>query len=150
MANPNVAARLAHRAALQPERTAIVEYAGGSPRRITFGALAERVASLSAGMRETGIGVGDRVLLFVPMSIDLYVALLATLHAGATAVFLDAWAGRERLDAAVAAASPKAFIGSPRAHLLRLVSPAVRSIPVKWIAGRRWARLARHAHRAAL
>lgn len=141
--NPNIAARLAERAALHPERVAIVEYAGGRPRRISFGGLAERVAALGAGMREAGIGAGDRVLLFVPMSIDLYVALLATLHAGGVAVFLDAWAGRERLDAAVAAARPKAFVGSPRAHLLRLVSPALRSIPVKWIAGRRWPPLAR-------
>jgi len=143
-ANPNVAARLAERAGLHPERTAIVEYAGGKRRQVSFGGLAERVAALSGGMREAGIGPGDRVLLFVPMSIDLYVALLATLHAGGTAVFLDAWAGRERLDAAVAAARPEAFVGSPRAHLLRLLSPAVRSIPVKWLAGRRWPRLARH------
>lgn len=142
--NPNVAARLAERASLHPERTAVVEYVGGKARRITFGGLSERVAALSAGMQEAGIGAGDRVLLFVPMSIDLYVALLAALHAGGTAVFLDAWTGRERLDAAVAAARPKAFVGSPRAHLLRLVSPAVRSIPVKWAAGRRWPRLARH------
>lgn len=147
--NPNVAARLAERAALHPGRTAIVEYAGGRPRRITFGGLAERVAALSAGMREAGIGAGDRVLLFVPMSIDLYVALLATLHAGGVAVFLDAWAGRERLDAAVAAARPRAFFGSPRAHLLRFLSPAVRAVPVKWIAGRRWPRLARHERRGA-
>lgn len=144
MSDPNIAARLAERAALHPERTAIVEYAGGRARRITFGELARRVAALGAGMREAGIGAGDRVLLFVPMSIDLYAALLATLHAGGVAVFLDAWAGRERLDAAVAAARPKAFVGSPRAHLLRLLSPAVRSIPVKWIAGRRWPRLASH------
>lgn len=145
--NPNIAARLAERGALHPERTAIVEYAGGRARRIGFGELASRVAALGAGMREAGIGPGDRVLLFVPMSTDLYVALLATLHAGGVAVFLDAWAGRERLDAAVAAARPKAFVGSPRAHLLRLLSPAVRSIPVKWIAGRRWPRLARHERR---
>ncbi|HEX2188340.1 MAG TPA: AMP-binding protein [Longimicrobiaceae bacterium] len=144
--NPNVAAQLAERVALHPERTAIVEYSGGraAPRRITFGGLAERVAGLGAGMREAGVGAGDRVLLFVPMSIDLYVALLATLHAGATAVFLDAWAGRERLDAAIAAARPKAFVGSPRAHLLRLASPAVRAIPLKWVAGRRWLRLERY------
>ena len=149
MANPNIAAWLAERAALHPERTAIVEYAGGRARRTTFGELARRVGALGAGMREAGIGAGDRVLLFVPMSTDLYVALLATLHAGGVAVFLDAWAGRERLDAAVAAARPKAFVGSPRAHLLRLLSPAVRSIPVKWIAGRRWPRLARHELRGA-
>ncbi|HEX2094643.1 MAG TPA: AMP-binding protein [Longimicrobiaceae bacterium] len=143
-ANPNIAARLAERATLHPERTAIVEYAGGRARRITFGALAERVAALAAGLRESRIGPGDRVLIFVPMSIDLYVALLAVFHAGATAVFLDAWSGRARLDAAVVAARPKAFIGSPRAHLLRLLSGAVRGIPVKWIVGRRLLPLSRY------
>ncbi|HEX7242251.1 MAG TPA: AMP-binding protein [Longimicrobiaceae bacterium] len=145
----NVAARLAERAALHPDRTAIVEYAGGRASRVTFGGLAERVAALGAGMREAGIGAGDRVLLFVPMSIDLYVALLATLHAGATAVFLDAWAGRARLDAAVAAARPRAFVGSPRAHLLRLLSPALRAVPVRWVAGRQWMRLDRYERRGA-
>ncbi|CAN5700740.1 N/A [soil metagenome] len=86
---------------------------------------------------------GDRVLLFVPMSIDLYVSLLAVLHAGATAVFVDAWADRRRLDTAVAAADPVLFIGPPRAHLLRLVSPVVRRIPRHWIAGRHFLKLAR-------
>lgn len=140
----NVAARLAERAAMHPERTAVVEHVGGRARRITFGAMAERVAALSAGLRAEGVGAGDRILLFVPMSIDLYVALLGVLHAGATAVFVDAWADRRRLDAAVAAASPKGFVGPPKAHLLRLSSPAVRRIPVKWVAGRRWLRLERH------
>lgn len=79
---------------------------------------------------------GDRALLFIPMSIDLYVALLACLHLGAVAVFVDAWADRRRLDAAVAAARPRAFLGVPRAHLLRLASAAVRSIPVTIVFGR--------------
>lgn len=146
--NPNIAARLAERAARHPERTAIVEGSGASARRLTFGELDRRVRGLAAGLAGQGIGPGDSVLLFVPMSADLYVALLACLHRGATAVFVDAWADRRRLDAAVRIAAPKAFIGTPKAHLLRLMSPAVRAIPVHLAAGRRLLSLRRHERAA--
>lgn len=142
--NPNIAAKLAERARMHPERDAIVEGAGASARRLTFGGLERRVRQLAAGLAGRGIGPGDSVLLFVPMSADLYVALLACLHRGATAVFVDAWADRRRLDAAVRVAAPKAFIGTPRAHLLRLLSPAVRAIPVHLAAGRRVLPLSRY------
>lgn len=124
-ARPNIPARLVDRARRHPERMAIV----GRRERLTFAALADRVARVAGGLLAAGIGPGDRVLVFVPMSVDLYVTLLGTLHAGATAVFVDAWADRRRLAGAVRAAGPSAFIGSPRAHLLRLLSREVRRIP---------------------
>lgn len=128
--NPNIAAMLAERARKDPGRLAIVEYRRGRARRITFGGLGEKVATVSAGLKADGVAVGDRVLLFVPMSIDLYALLLGCLHVGAIAVFVDAWADRRRLDAAVKAANPLVFVGTARAHLLRAVSGAVRRIPV--------------------
>jgi acyl-CoA synthetase (AMP-forming)/AMP-acid ligase II len=45
-------------------------------------------------------------------------------------VFVDPSAGRERLNRAVTRVRPDAFIGLPRAHLLRLTSSAIRSIPI--------------------
>ena len=144
--NPNIAARLAERAARDPSRAAIVEARGARTSRLGFGELAERVAGLAAGLEARGIAAGDRVLLFVPMSAELYVALIAVFHLGAVAVFVDAWAGRARLDAAIAAARPKAFLGAPKAHLLRLVSPALRAVPIalachpRWLPLERWMR----------
>jgi acyl-CoA synthetase (AMP-forming)/AMP-acid ligase II len=140
----NVASRLAERAARHPDRTAITEYRHGRRRSITFGELALRVAALGAGFRAAGVVPGDRVLVFVPMSIDLYAVLLGCLHAGATAVFVDAWADRRRLDHAVHTARPRVFVGTPKAHLLRLISSAVRRIPVLWIAGARCLRVSRY------
>lgn len=137
----NIAARLEERAARHPDRAAIVDRTG---RRLTFGELDRRVRALGAGLASRGLGPGDSVLLFVPISADLYVALLAALHCGATAVFVDAWADRRRLDAAVRAASPKMFIGTPKAQLLRLMSPAIRRIPVHLTAGSRLLSLRRH------
>lgn len=124
----NLAARLVERAAAHPERPALVAGRGSARRAITYADLAARVARVAARLGAEGVDPGARVLLFVPMSIELYVALLAVLRAGAVAVFVDAWADRRRLDTAVAAARPVVFLGTPRAQALRLVSPAVRSI----------------------
>jgi len=126
--NANLAARLAERAAAHPDRPALVAGRGLRRRAIRFAELDARVARAAARLRERGVRPGERVLIFVPMSIELYVALLAVLRLGAVAVFVDAWADRRRLDAAVAAARPAAFLGTARAQLLRLVSPAVRAI----------------------
>lgn len=124
----NLAARLAERAAAHPDRPALVAGRGASRRVVRFGELDARVGRVAARLGAKGVRAGERVLIFVPMSIELYVALLAVLRLGAVAVFVDAWADRRRLDAAVAAAKPVAFLGTPRAQLLRLASPAVRAI----------------------
>jgi acyl-CoA synthetase (AMP-forming)/AMP-acid ligase II len=121
----NIVSRLADAAARHPDRLAIADARG----RVTFRALHDRVASAGGGLAADGVRAGDRVLVFVPMSVDLYVTLLGTLHAGAVPVFVDAWADRRRLAAAVRAAAPVAFIGSRRASLLRLFSGEVRRIP---------------------
>ncbi len=148
-ADANIAARLLARAALHPTRPAIVEYRRGHATRIGFAELASRVATVGASLRAQGVGAGDRVLLLVPMSIELYAVLLGVLHAGATAVFVDAWADRRRMDAAVRVAAPQAFIGSWKAQLLRLVSPAVRRIPRHFVAGGRGLRAASGAREGA-
>ncbi len=133
--NPNLAARLAERARTHPDRLAIAEWRGPRVRRRTFAQLAHAVAGVAAGLTANGLRPGERVLVFVPMSLDLYILLLAIHHAGACAVFVDAWADRRRLDAAVRAADPKLFAGSARAQLLRVTSSAVRAIPHALIAG---------------
>lgn len=134
--NPNIAARLTERALRHPERPAIVEGTGRRRRVTTFGQLAERVSRTAAGLRSRGFRAGDRALLFVPMSADLYASLLGVLHAGGVAVFLDAWSSRKRLEAAVAAADPAAFIGTPAAHLLRLWSARLRGVPLALLPAR--------------
>ncbi len=125
----NLAARLAERAGAHPDRLALVAGCGGARRAIRYAELEARVAHVAGLLRERGVRPGARVLMFVPMSIELYVALLAVMRLGAVAVFVDAWADRRRVDAAIAAARPLVFLGTPRAHLLRLVSPALRAIP---------------------
>ena len=69
-------------------------------RPITFGGLADEVLRKAAWLSGRGIGAGDNVLVLVPMSLELYRTLIALFHIGATAVFVDAWAGADRIDLA--------------------------------------------------
>ena len=70
------------------------------------------------------------------MSRELYVVLLALFRLRAVAMFLDPSAGRDHIERCCALQPPRALIAGPKAHLLRLVSPALRSIPTAIALGR--------------
>jgi olefin beta-lactone synthetase len=112
-----------------PEKPAIIDRDGTV---LTFGELAAEVKKAAAYYRSKGIGRGDRVLVFVPMSIPLYRCVLALFHIGAVAVFLDEWVSRERLEVCCRLAKCKAFIAPLKLRALALLSGELRKIPV-WL-----------------
>ena len=66
------------------DRTALVSRGEGSaPRRLTYAGLYDEVARLAKSLRESGVGVGDRVAGFVPNMTETVVAMLATTSLGA-------------------------------------------------------------------
>jgi acyl-CoA synthetase (AMP-forming)/AMP-acid ligase II len=128
--------RLLHgQAASQPDALALLDRTGSRVRAYSFAELAAAVRSAAALLHRHGIEAGDRVLIFHPMSADLYIALGAIFHVGAAAVFVDPGLGRAQIADACARWTPRALFGSPRAHLLRLTAPALRRIPVHFATG---------------
>jgi len=119
-----------------PDRPALVMGDAGNAT-ISFGALWERVDRTSAGLRRLGLEAGDRAIVMIPMSIDLYVALLAVLKMGAVAVFVDPWIGPRQIASFAAFAEPRAWLGIPKSHVLRLFSKRLRAIPLAVTTGRR-------------
>lgn len=113
----------------------IIAEQGAWPASVTFGELHELVSNCAGGLREQGIKRGSRVVVFVPMSLDLYVVLLALFRLGAVAVFIDPWGGRAMIESAAALVDADAFIGIGKAHLLRATSPTIRRIKVHIVAG---------------
>jgi acyl-CoA synthetase (AMP-forming)/AMP-acid ligase II len=109
-----------------PDRPALIMESGA----ITFGDLWKRIGRTAAGLRRLGLAPGERAIVMIPMSIDLYVAMLALLEMGAVAVFVDPWIGRRQIAAFAAFAEPRAWLGTARSHLLRLLDPRLRSIPI--------------------
>ena len=127
----NVIELLRSRAAASPDAPAIIDARRGRSRVFSFAEL-ERASARAAGLlHAAGLRPGDGVLVLLPMSAELYVALLAIFRLGMVALILDPSAGRDHIERCCALYPPQALIASARAHLLRLLSPALRRIPLK-------------------
>jgi acyl-CoA synthetase (AMP-forming)/AMP-acid ligase II len=127
----------------RPQQPALLQGVGPGRSVLSFGALEQRSAQLAQGLLAQGLKRGDRVLVAVPMSQDLYTILLACFRCGLSAVFVDAWADLARLDAALAAASPQAVFLSPRACSLLLLSAGLRRVPRRYPVQKQFFPLAR-------
>lgn len=133
----NVVHYLERAAERAPNRLALVMPRAGEGR-LTFRELFCQVNRYAAGFRRLGIERGDRVIVMIPMSPKLYAALLGVLEIGAAAVFVDPWVGARQIARFSAFAEPKAFLGVPRAHLLRLGSRELRRVPIAITTGGRF------------
>ncbi len=114
-----------------PNKTAIIDKSNS----ITFFELHQRVIKAQQEMLVSGLKSGDRVLVFVPMSIDLYVGVLALFRMGCTAVFLDEWSKISRLRLACQIAKCQGFLGFSLARFLGWFIGDIRKIPI-WISSR--------------
>ncbi len=127
----NLATLLQAQAQHQPDAPALIAADG----TLTFRQLDLAAARTAALLDKAGLQIGDPVLVFQPMSCALYVALLAIFRLGLIATFVDPSAGRQHIERCCALCLPRGFIGSARAHLLRLGSPALRRIPQPFSTG---------------
>ncbi len=130
----NVATLISQIASRHPDdvvfTVASPELGDASNTTMTFGAFNGLVEGVACELAARGVGAGDRAVVFVPMSIELYVLIGALLHVGAVVVFIDPWIGTEGISRAVQMTRPKIFFGVPKAHLLRLKSRELRDISI--------------------
>lgn len=122
----NLTQLLHEQAGRNPRRTAILSPTKGGDETISLGKLAQDVAQIGTFLKSEGFQPGDRILVMVPICPDLYRILLGLFAAGLTATFIDPAAGRKQIAAALEVADPVAFIGTPKAQLLRLLIPGLR------------------------
>lgn len=123
----NIAQHFFDSARLYPANVAIVH----KDTSITYSELEKQVEETANYFLSKGISKGDRVLVFVPMSIDLYRIVLALFSIGATAVFLDEWVSKKRMELCCSIAQCKGFIGITKAVVLRWFSAELRQIPIR-------------------
>ncbi len=88
---------------LGPDRIAVIaEGEEGTVRRVSYGQLRTDVAAFSAGLRRLGLVKGDRIGIFMPMTYECVVAVLAVGYMGGVYIPIfsgyaaDAIAGRLR------------------------------------------------------
>ena len=120
----NLIEHLRNRAKLHPERIALAD----ANSQLNYTELYQKVSFGSQRLRRDGLAVGDCVLLLLPVSVELYVALLSILHAGMTVMLLDPSAGKQRIIQSLQTVKVKACIGVAKAQLLRFLNPEIRAI----------------------
>ena len=94
-----------------------------------------RIRRFAQGLLDLGIVPGDRVIIFLPMGLDMYTAMFAVQRIGAIAVFLDSWARANHLGASAECVNPKAMISLKPAFDLVAQVPAFSNMPIKILWG---------------
>lgn len=105
---------------------------------VSFKALAAEVELVAHGFRRAGLGTGDRVAVLVPPSREFYSLFFGLLRAGLTPVFVDPGIGFKNLGTCLQEAAPEAFIGSPKAHLARLLGRWAPNTRLSVVVGGYW------------
>jgi olefin beta-lactone synthetase len=131
----NIVNILQHVTDTYPQVPAIIDTHKGRCRTTTFAELEKSAAKVATLLRQNNLRKGDAVLIFYPMSAELYITLLALFRLGLIAMFLDPGASKNHIEHCCSLYPPQALIASDKAHLLRLRSPALREIPLKFVIG---------------
>lgn len=102
---------------------------------VTYQGLVNKINAVSGGLKNMGIGKGDRVIIFVPLSLELYVTMFAAQRLGAIAVFLDSWARKDHLGVCAQVVAPKAMISFEKTFELCAAIPELANIQIKVVVG---------------
>jgi acetyl-CoA synthetase len=100
-----------------PERLAYVaEAEDGSVRTLTFGEFSALVSQIAGGLRAAGVGLGDRVALYLPLVPEALASLYACAKIGAIAVPIFSGFGVDPLAARLRHAGSKLLITADGFH----------------------------------
>lgn len=94
------------------ERTAVLYESPvtQTTRSLTYRELRDRVARVAGGLRELGVGVGDRVLIYMPMIPETLVAMLACARLGAVHSLVFGGFAAEELAVRIDSSQPKVVL----------------------------------------
>ncbi|MBP0016131.1 MAG: AMP-binding protein [Cyanobacteria bacterium SBLK] len=100
--------------------------------RITsFGNIEYSSQRLARLLYREGVRPKEGVLIFYPLSVELYIVLAAVFRLGLVAIFLDPSAGKKHIDRCCQLYPPRVLIGSTRAHFLQINCLRLRQITLK-------------------
>jgi hypothetical protein len=142
----NFVQTLRKRSELQPGVPALVDRCLSGDRVLTYSGLNRLVDYLSFELREKKVGSGDRILIGIGPSQEMYSYLLAALQIGAVPILSDHSAPQDEFVSWISALEPKACIIPKRGWVGSHFDGVLRKIPSKIFVGHvrsqaRWLRL---------
>ena len=101
-----------------PDRLAVISEreSGGEPRTFTYQELADTVALTSGALAQLGVGKGDTVAVYLPMSYEAVTSMLAVARLGAVFVPIFSGFGPEAVATRLMDAKPTAIITADGFH----------------------------------
>jgi acyl-CoA synthetase (AMP-forming)/AMP-acid ligase II len=144
----NIAYRLRDSVQRHPYKRAVVYPVGWDENgrvaytHLTFAQLDEESDALAYGLENQGIRRGAKTILMVTPSLEFFALVFALYKTGAVPVIIDPGMGAQPMAKCLSQTRADAFIGIPKAHLLRWTYPACFKTIRKWVTvGRRilWA-----------
>ena len=141
----NIASLLRRMARVQPNKKAAVSPAGRDRlgrktySHLTFRQLDSESDAIARGLSDAGLSRGTRTVVMVPPGLDFFALIFALFKCGAIPVVVDPGMGIRRMVTCFRETKPSAFIGIPKAHILRILYPKFfRSVRIWITAGRPW------------
>lgn len=141
----NVSNLLKKMARITPYKRAVVYPVGWDENgriaytHLTFQQLDQESDSLAHGFESIGITRGTRTILMVNPSLEFFTLTFALFKVGAVPVVVDPGMGIDRMVNCQKESRPEAFVGIPKAHVLRMMKRGFfSSIKVAVTVGRRW------------
>jgi olefin beta-lactone synthetase len=141
----NIAAHLRQMAQQHPYKRAVIfpfgrnRYNRVTYTHLTFQQLDRESDKLAFGLEATGIGRGIRTVLMVKPCLEFFVLVYALFKTGAIPVVVDPGMGIGRMIRCLGETKPRAFIGIPLAHVIRILFPKYfGTVYTAVTVGRRW------------
>ncbi len=135
----NVSHLLRKMARIQPYKRAVVFPAGWDENgrvaytHLTFQQLNQESDCLAHGLEKIGVRRGVRTILMVRPSLEFFSLTFALFKIGAVPVMVDPGMGVKRMVRCLSESRPEAFIGIPKAHLMRFVYPRFFKTVKTWV-----------------
>ncbi|WNJ17836.1 AMP-binding protein [Pontibacter sp. G13] len=124
----NVVHLFLRQASRHGDRIALIDRDG---TQISYRTLADQIRQTASAFHRKGVRRGDRMLVFIPMSIDLYRTVLALFYLGATAVFLDEWVSIKRLSICCDLVKCRGLIAGAKLRFVAWWLPPLRRLAIR-------------------
>jgi acyl-CoA synthetase (AMP-forming)/AMP-acid ligase II len=109
--------------ATQPSTHALLGFEGKSIASYSYEVLDSKVNAMAKALQFNGIKAGDKVVLFTPARLDLFVLLLAVFKLGAVCVFIDPSFSGRQIYQCISDAGADYVIACPEAFFLFWLFP---------------------------
>lgn len=112
-----------------PERTAIVDK---NDKNYSYSEFSEYINYCYEKLKNKGVKKSSKILIAIPMSMELYAIMQAVFSLGAIAIFLDPWLKGKQMNKIINQVRPELFIISSKYRWLALFIPATWKIKQWW------------------